>query len=105
MRLRVALAFLFSIACSGCLLTGMEKERGAEVRAALACGAAGAPIESFRSSVYAYARANCTACHGSQLRPFASPDIQSAYLEAKHYADFKDPSASIFLRKVADGHC
>ncbi|HUP56985.1 MAG TPA: hypothetical protein VM598_05985 [Bdellovibrionota bacterium] len=93
-------------ALTGCL--GMGKTEDAVYvnhRSALSCGGGASGLEAFRESVWPLVRANCTSCHAATLRPFASPDAQTAYTEAVKYTDLDNVASSRFVAKVKDAHC
>jgi len=68
------------------------------------CGTGGGAA-AYQNTVYALVRNNCASCHSGSLRPFASPDLQSAFTEAQLYVNLGDIPSSDFMRKIKDAHC
>lgn len=61
---------------------------------------------AFEQTLYPKLRQNCSACHGDgglQVGHSVS-QVKQAYLVAKEYADFSNPTNSIFYRKVKKQH-
>lgn len=63
-------------------------------------------LAAFEKSVYTITSNQCVGCHGRGIGPqFAVADIEQAYTLSKSYADFTDPSLSVFVSRMMDGHC
>ncbi len=63
----------------------------------------------FKNGLYAWAQQkNCTACHGSTIKPyFVNPDTTLAYNEAKAagIVDFNNYASSVVISHSGNGHC
>jgi hypothetical protein len=70
-------------------------------------------LDAFQSSFYAFARASCAQCHSdktaggapSQSPLFAESDVNLAYINAKPFADFTNPSDSLLVQYAGNNHC
>jgi len=63
-------------------------------------------VGAFEASFYKFAVTNCVTCHGVLQSPaFAVPDVSTAYQNAKPFANFANPSASLLVTYAGNSHC
>ncbi len=63
-------------------------------------------IEAYKTTVYAFVRQNCTACHESIQTPkFATANIKESFEIAQTLVNFNSPELSKFVERAENGHC
>jgi hypothetical protein len=85
----------------------MGKDSDAK-NAQLSVGGSASGLAAFQAGFYAYAKVNCSQCHGSNQGPlFAVSDANAAYQYARtpEWIDFKAPADSLYELRANDGHC